>query len=160
METQIQKNEKLPVRKNWVRRIVYTALAILIVAVGLQAYISYWLANGGKDRIFEAFSSAAGMDITSGGIRIGFGRLIARDIGISANGKTFAEINELAIKPDYAKLLRRQIAIGVIDAKGVNLSLRRNKNGDFGLPWGNDSSEKNAKNDGKSKENGKNIEKK
>ena len=151
--------EKLPVRKNWVRRIVYTALAILIVAVGLQVYTSYWLAHGGKDRIFESLSSAAGMDITSGGIRIGFGRLIARDIGLSANGKTFAEINELAIKPDYAKLLRRQIAIGVIDAK-------RDKNGDFGLPWGNDSEEndnsgeKNAKKDDKSKENGKNTEKK
>lgn len=151
--------EKLPVRKNWVRRIVYTALAILIVAVGLQVYTSYWLAHGGKDRIFEALSSAAGMDITSGGIRIGFGRLIARDIGLSANGKTFAEINELAIKPDYAKLLRRQIAIGVIDAKGVNLTLRRDKNGDFGLPWGNETVEKDAENDVNSEENSKNIEK-
>ena len=146
--------EKLPVRKNWVRRIVYTALAILIVAVGLQVYTSYWLAHGGKDRIFEALSSAAGMDITSGGIRIGFGRLIARDIGLSANGKTFAEINELAIKPDYAKLLRRQIAIGVIYAKGVNLTLRRDKNGDFGLPWGNDTSEKDAENEENNEENG------
>ena len=140
-------------------RSVYTALAILIVAVGLQVYISYWLAHGGKDRIFESLSSAAGMDINAGGIRIGFGRLIARNIGLSANGKTFAEINELGIKPDYAKLLRRQIAIGVIYAKGVNLTLRRDKNGDFGLPWGNDTVEEDAKNDVKSKESSKKIEK-
>lgn len=155
----------LPKKKNWIRRIVYSALAVLIAVMGLQAYASYWLDKGGKAKIFNALSEAAGMEISAGAIKIGFGRLIARDIGLSANGKTFAEISELAVKPDYAKILRRQIAINGIYAKGVNLTLRRDKNGDFGLPWENDSEEKEnsgektAKNDGNSKENSKNTEK-
>lgn len=150
--------EKLPVKKNWVRRIVYTALAILIVAVGLQVYISYWLSHGGKNRIFEILSEAAGIEIKAGETRVGFGRLAVMNVSIPNGNSNLAEINELYIKPDYAKLLRRQIAIGVIYAKGVNLTLRRDKNGDLELPWGN-TVEEDAKNDVKPKESSKNIEK-